>query len=184
MLTGNISPSINLGQKKEKSVGSVFFQWVINAGKIIIVVVELLALAALGYRFVVDRQLADLHDKIKIQQTFVEAQAPKEALYRNLQKRLSLVSSLSKTTQGKIKFLKSIISILNNGQFSSTNLTVTNSLIGIEGNTASIFNLNTLIDTIKKNPDVTTISLDELASVGSGIQFKLSVTLNEKEPTL
>lgn len=184
MLTGNISPSINLSEKKEKGVGSVFFQWVINAGKIIIIIVELLALAALGYRFIVDRQLADLHDKIKNQQLFVSGQAPKEALYRNLQKRLTVISSISEISQGKIDFIKTLVSTLNSGQFSSTNLTVTNNLIGIDGKTTSIFNLNTLIDQIKKNPDVTNISIDSLASVDLGIQFKLNVTILEKESAI
>lgn len=180
----NPSLSINLGKKRGETLSSVFLKWIINSGRIIIVVVELLALGALGFRFYIDRQIVDLHDKILQEQLFVKSQTPKETLYRNLQQRLAAIATLSKETQGKIDFLKDLILDLNNSEFSSTNLNVVGNIIAIEGQTSSIFVLNSLIGKIRKNPDVLSISLDDLTSLDQGIRFKITTELKKQKDIL
>lgn len=171
--------SINLGKKHESAVGSLFLKWSINSGKIIVVVVELIALGALSYRFLIDQRIIDLNDKIKRQQIFIEALHDKEVLYKNLQTRLSIINSISTETNGKIKFLKSLLFYLNSNEFSSSSLSVSGNNVIVEGETVSIFTLNNFIDQIKKNPDVVSITLDDLTSLDQGIRFKINAQLKE-----
>lgn len=176
--------SINLGRKDPNTPSSLFIKWTVNTGRIIIVIVELLTLGALGYRFFVDRQIVDLHDQIVKAQLFVDHQAKNEALYRNLQGRLASIQTLETDTQQKVKFLKELVGFLNTNEFVSSNLDVSDTTIVIDGQTYSIFTLNSLIDKLKKNPTVLSISIDELTSLDQGIRFKLTTQLKEPKIVL
>lgn len=176
--------SINLGRKDQGSPAGLFIKWTVNTGRIIIVTVELLTLAALGYRFFVDRQIVDLNDQIKRTQIFVDAQAKNEARYRDLQDRISAIQTLQSTTKKKVVFIRELVSYLNTDEFISSNLNVADSVVAIDGQTYSIFTLNSLVSKLKKNPDVVSISIDELTSLDQGIRFKLVTKLSEPKITL
>ena len=169
--------SVNLGKRPQDSTASLAFNWIINTGKIIIISVELLTLGALGYRFYVDRQIVDLHDQIQRAQLFVNAQAKKENLYRNLEDRLTAINKIDTQSQKKAAYLKELISLINANDFISSNLNVSDTTVGIDGQTYSIFTLNSLIDKLKKNPNIVSISLDELTSLDQGIKFKLTTQI-------
>lgn len=169
--------TINLRAKKQSPISNVFFKWVINSGRIIVVVVELLALGALGYRFTVDQQIIDLHDRINRELLFVNAQAKKEKLYRSIQKRLANIETVSIEANGKVTFLKQVLTAVNSPSYSSTSLNVNNNTVTIDGQAVSIFNVGALVDKLKQNPNVTSISIDELASSDQGIRFKITATL-------
>lgn len=175
--------SINLG-RKEQTPASLFIKWTVNTGRIIIVSVELLTLAALGYRFFIDRQIVDLQDKIQKTQIFVSAQSKNEAQYRNLQERLSAIQTLQDTTNKKVRFLRDLVSYLNTSEFTSSNMNVSDNSITIDGQTYSLFTLNSLISKLKKNPDVISISVDELSSLDQGMRFKLTTRLTETNVAL
>lgn len=176
--------SINLGRKDTDSTSSIFIKWTINTGRIIIVGVELLTLAALGYRFIIDRQIVDLNDQIRKSQIFVEAQAINEKKYRNLQERLTTIKTIEMNTKKKVVFLSELVSYLNTSEFLTSNLNVSDTNIAIDGQTYSIFTLNTLIDKLKKNPSVLSISIEELTSLDQGIRFKLVTTLQQTDISL
>ena len=169
--------SVSLGKRPQDSTANLVFNWIINTGKIIIVSVELLTLGALGYRFYVDRQIVDLHDQIQHAQLFVTAQAKKENLYRNLEDRLTSINTINAQAQRKAAYLKQLISLINTNEFISSNLNVSDTTVEIDGQTYSIFTLNSLIDKLKKNPNVISISLDELTSLDQGIRFKLTTQI-------
>lgn len=172
---------INLGRKEESPV-NLFVTWTVNTGRIIIVLVELLTLAALGYRFIIDRQIVDLNDQIETAQRFVDVQSKNEALYRNIQSRLTSIQILQTATQKKVSFLNDLVSYLNTNEFISTNLNVSDTQVVIDGQTYSIFTLNNLVSHLKQNPEVTSISIDQLNSLDQGISFK--VTTRIKDPTI
>lgn len=177
MQPGSSNLSINLGKNRADTATGLFYKWVITTGKIIIVVVELITLGALGYRFFVDRQIVDLNDQIKRAQLFVEAQSKKENLYRSLQDKLTQINTIAEKTQIKVGFLEELTQSLNSSEFITTSLNISESTISIEGEAYSIFALNTLIDSLKENPDVSSISVDELTSVEQGIRFKLTTRI-------
>ena len=47
---------INLTLRARKSIQSAFLKWAVSAGKLIIIGTELIALSALGYRFMIDKK--------------------------------------------------------------------------------------------------------------------------------
>ena len=171
--------NINLVGKGKASFSEDFLRWTFNIGKIIIATTELVALLALGYRFYIDRQIIDLHDQIKREQLFVESQKIKEENYRSIQTRLANVKQTDEATNVKIGIMNNILESVSTGNFTSTNLTIDSTNIKLDGIAFSIFPINSFIDQLKKNPAVTSISLDDIASTTRGIQFKISIELKE-----
>jgi hypothetical protein len=172
---------INLSGKQEASFRDDLLRWAIQAGRAIIVLTELVAVSALLYRFYVDRKIVDLHDEIKKASIFVEAQSPKEKEYRNIQVRLSNINNIDETTKNKINIMNNILAAMNSGSFSSTNLTVNEKSININGTAVSIFPINSFIEELKKNPSIVSINLDDLSSTNLGVQFKMSIELKQNK---
>ena len=171
--------NINLIGKGKASFSQDFLRWTFNIGKIIIAATELVALLALGYRFYIDRKIIDLHDQIKREQLFVESQKTKEEIYRSIQARLANVKQTDEATNVKIGIMNNILQSVSTGNFTSTNLTIDRTNIRFDGIAFSIFPINSFIDQLKKNPAVTSISLDDIASTIRGIQFKITIELKE-----
>lgn len=171
---------INLTGKPKVSFTEGFLKWSVNVGRIIIVATELIAMSALFYRFTVDRKIIDLHDEIKKTELFVRSQVAKENDYRSIQSRLENIKITEDENQAKIEIMNSILKSISAGNFSSTNLTVNPNAININGVAFSVFPLNSFIESLKENPNVTSISLDDISSVAQGIQFKLTIELKQK----
>lgn len=171
--------NINLGKKKENNVGGIFFKWAISRGRVIVIVVELFALGALGYRFFIDQQIVDLNDQIKKQQIFIEAQAQKEKQYRNLQSRINAIQTITSEAQTKVQFLESLLTIASGSALLSSSLSLTENTVSIDGQANSVFSLNSFIDAIKKNPSVSSISMEELSTLDQGVRFRITISLKE-----
>ena len=124
---------INLIGKARISVADNFLKWTVNIGRIVIVVTELVALTALIYRFTIDRKIIDLHDQIKKSELFVKAQSAKEKDFRSIQERLLNIKDTEEDTQAKIEIMNQILDSVAKGNFSSTNLTVSQRSISING---------------------------------------------------
>ena len=176
-----ISPgtNINLSSIGKKTVSKVVYGWTIDAGRAIIVGIELIALIALGYRFVIDKEIVDLHDKIKTQGIYVDAQAPDEKNYRSIQERLKNIKATQDDVAAKIQVMNEIISTIATGAFFSTNLSINNRSIGINGNTFSIFTLNEFLEKLKTNPSVSAITIDEVSTTNEGLRFKTRIDIKD-----
>lgn len=168
---------INLIGREKVTVKEDFLKWSIKIGRIIIVATELIALAALLYRFSIDRKIIDLHDKIKNSQILVQSQQAKEASYRSVLARLDNIKRTENSTNVKVGIMNDIISEISNGDFFSTNFAVDHNSIRVDGYSFSIFPINTFIENLKKNPDVVSISLEDVSSTNLGIQFKILIEL-------
>lgn len=168
---------INLIGKPKESLTSDFLKWAISAGRIIIVVTELIALSALLYRFTLDRKIIDLHDQIKNASLFVNAQEAKEADYRSIQGRLDNIKLIKSQTDKKVAIINEILEAISSGNFSATNLSIDQKSININGLAYSIFPINDFIDLMKNNKDISSISLDDVASTAQGVQFKMAIEL-------
>ncbi len=175
--------NINLGKKKETNTGNIFIKWAISRGRIIVIVIELLALGALGYRFFIDQKIVDLNDEIKNQQIFIQAQAQQEKQFRNLQSRIDTIQSITSDTQTKVQFLKDILSLASQSALLSNSLNLTDNTVAIDGQASSVFSLNSFVEALKKNPNVETISMEELSTLDQGVRFRITVQLlsNKKE---
>jgi len=169
--------SINLSSKKKFSVGSVFYKWAFEAGRAIIILIELVALGALGYRFMIDGQVVDLHDEIKKQLSLVQFQSEDEKNYRGIQDRLTNIKLISEETEGKIQVMNDIIASINKGEFTETDLAVNQNSISLSANTISVFVVENLVNRLQEYPQVTSIVIDEINTSSSGIKFRLRITL-------
>lgn len=174
--------NINLSSAGKATVGKVVYGWAIDAGRAIIVLIELIALGALGYRFVVDRQIVDFHDKIKTQEAYIASYADDEKTYRGIQERLENIKITQKETNEKIEVMNEILKAISLGTFFETNLSISNQSISIDGSTFSIYTLTDFMNGLKTFPSVSSISIDEINTADEGVRFKARIQIKEVDP--
>lgn len=167
--------TINLSSQGKTTVGKIFYGWTVNAGRSIIVGIELIALGALAYRFVIDRKIVDLHDHIKLEESYVAARSSDEIVFRSIQQRLDSIKKTNIETQSKIQVMDNILTAISNGTLYATNLSISQQSIAIDGSAYSIYTLNSFLNSIKSLPSVTSISIDELDTTTNGIKFKVRI---------
>lgn len=169
--------NINLSSAGKQTVGKVMYGWTIDAGRAIIVGIELVALGALGYRFVIDRQIVDLHDQIKTQEVYIAAQSADEKAYRSIQERLKDIKTTTSETSEKIQVMNEVLKAISAGTFFSTTLSINDKSILVEGTTFSIVTLTDFLNNLKKFPSVAAISIDEINTADEGVRFKTHVDI-------
>lgn len=174
------TPSINLFRDR-KSLLEKFITWALTIGRLIVIATEVIALSAFLYRFSLDRQLIDLHDKIKQKQAIVLSWKENEAKYRDLQERLLLASKLSSTGEQTIESFDEIISITPQ-DFLISNLTYSQERIKIDGDVGSVTSLSSFVKALKKelNPESLSIEKIENKSSSGVITVSLSIKLKKK----
>lgn len=171
--------AINLFKGREKSFTEKFINWALTIGRVVVIVTEGIALLAFLYRFSLDRQLIDLHEKIKQKETIVKLLKNNEDRYRNLQERLLLISNLGKKSASTSKTFIDINNlvppdvILNNFSFSTDSLK-------IDLSTQSVASLLTLINSLKSYPLVNTVSLDRIENRTSNGTILVGITTTFK----
>jgi len=168
---------IDLSGKPKQSLTGDFLKWTINGGRIIIVTTELIALGALLYRFNIDRKIIDLHDQIKKADLFVKSQQAKESNYRSIQERLVNIKETENQTSTKFEIITGILNDISTGEFTSTNLAVSSNVITVNGTSFSVFSVNNFIEDLKQNPNVASISIDEVTSSINGVKFRINIEL-------
>lgn len=176
--------NINLSSAGKQTVGKVFYGWIVDAGRAIIVGIELIALIALGYRFYIDRIIVDLHDDIRRQEVYIVAQAQDEKKYRSIQSRLKNINITNEETAAKVKIMNEILKAISSGTFFSTNLSISNRSIIVDGSTFSLFTLTDFLNGIKKFPSIESISIDEINTADDGIRFKARLDIKDMSPVL
>src|SRR3989304_8191461 len=90
-------------------------KWALSIGRVVVILVELVALATFLYRFSLDRQIIDFRGKIKQEQAVLTFLKPREEKYRNLQERLNLASQFTNESNERIKALKEVIFFMPGG---------------------------------------------------------------------
>lgn len=174
--------NINLSSHGKQTVGKVMYGWTIDAGRAIIVGIELIALLALGYRFYIDRKIVDIHEQIKTQEVFIAAQAEDEKTYRSIQDRLKNIKETTEETSAKIQIMDEILKVITSGTLFSTNLSISENSIMVEGSTFSIYTLTEFLNLIKTFPTVLSISIDEVNTSDEGVRFKVRIEIKDMSP--
>ncbi len=174
---GKKAVNINLLGRSRDSTSNAVYKWAINVGRIIIVLTELVALGALFYRFVIDRQIADLNDQINNQINFVRNLEAKEHQFRAVQEKLALINTIEEDTNAKVDVMNKVIEEANKGTFLSNNLSISKNIISLDGISSSIYAINNFVDNLKTNPHILSITIDEISSTNTGILFKLNIML-------
>lgn len=172
--------SINLLKTGRVNLFDKFIDWALTFGRVVVIGTEVIALCAFLYRFSLDRQLVDLHDQIELKDTYVRALKTNEEKYRNLQERLTLSSTIGKSTTETVTLFKDIIGLAPT-DFFVNNLRISQENIRIEASAGSVSSLTYFIDKLKKYPQVETVSLDTIENKTSRATIAVSITAQFKK---
>jgi len=173
--------SVNLSSRKQITVGNIFLKWAFEAGRAIVILIELIALSALGYRLLVDGQIVDLHEKIDNEAALVGFQANDEKAFRGIHERLENIRIINEETKGKVQVMDDILSAINVSEFTETSLTVNQSSVALSGNALSVFTVENFVNKIQEYPQINSITIDEINTSSSGIKFSLRIALKESQ---
>jgi hypothetical protein len=168
---------INLTLRAQKTLQNAFFKWATQAGKLIIIFTELIALSALAYRFYIDRKIIDSKEEIQTEIAFIESQQDREAEFRNIQNRLAHIKSIDDKNQIRFQVVSKVTDAISRGVFSTDNLAINEKRIEFEGSSLSIFSIYNFIEDLKNDQNILAISLDEVTSTSQGIRFTLAIEL-------
>lgn len=161
MAMANEGPSINLlPGAKNGSFVTQFLNWSLTIGRLLIILVETLALGTFLYRFNLDMRNTDLHDQIKAQSTIIESFGPQEEQFRNLQTRLALAKTYTESNTTSAIFRD--IAELGRGKVTFRNLFVASDSVKIEADALSGSALSQFTDSLSTHPQVTEVSIDKV----------------------
>jgi hypothetical protein len=173
------SVSINLIKTDKDQLTNQVVNWALTIGRVLIIVVEIIALSAFIYRFILDNQLRDINSKIKAEQAYLNTQKQKEITYKNLQDRLFLESSIVNQGSEKMKIFKDVIGLTPPG-ISFNNFAYTNNQINIQLDTGSVFPLSVFINSLRTYNQTDFISIDMIENRTASAVINVGLTVNLK----
>lgn len=180
MAMANEKKSINLLPGKEGGLVTQFLNWSLTVGRLLIILVETLALGTFLYRFNLDMKIVDLHDQIKAESFIIENFANQEAEFRNLQSRLAMAKVYGETNPAVTVFKD--IAELGRGKITFRSLFVTLNAIKIEAVAPSASALSQFTDALKKHPEVTDVSVDKVENKATTSTVVVIISAKLKTP--
>jgi hypothetical protein len=166
---------INLSPQKPVVFTNVFFNWAIRVGRIIIILTELVALGALFYRFIVDRQVIDLHDQIRQGLLVVSAQSKQEEIYRDLQNRLLLIKSLTEQTQQNIITTNNILNRMTALGGTVSRFSLQSNTLLLQGEFLSVSQMSDLLQYLGSLDAVSSANVETIQSKGQIVDFEMRI---------
>lgn len=169
------SASVNLVKTQANTYGNIV-HWALTVGKVLIIVTEIIAFSAFIYRFTLDRTIIDLHTKIKQEKIILDSLKEKEATYRNVQERISLVKQITIKGNAKVDMLNDILSLTPQGiTFNSFDFRETE--LNIDSNVESVSSLTTFTKSLKSYSKISSVNISNITTKadGSGINVFLMV---------
>jgi hypothetical protein len=176
---GKESTSINLIKKDKNVLENQIVNWALTIGRTLVIIVEIVALAAFIYRFTLDNQLRDINSAIKRDQAFLLTQRQKETTYRNLQDRLLLEKEIVDQGKEKEQVFNDIIALTPQG-INFSNINLSNNSVNIQLNTPSVFPLSVFVNSLKNYPLTDSISLNSIDNHSSSALIDVGLTVNLK----
>ncbi|MFH1186871.1 MAG: hypothetical protein V1697_01710 [Candidatus Levyibacteriota bacterium] len=168
-------PSVNLVKPRHADFFSNFINWALTIGRLVVIITELIALSAFLYRFSLDRQLIDLHSKIKQEQAIVSYLKDGEETYRNLQERLTVVATFSKLSEERVKLFNDILVFTPQG-LSFSEFTLNNDRLRMATDVESVGSLSSFIESLKKYPKIESVSIDKIENRPALNTIKVTIT--------
>lgn len=176
----NSVPSINLLPQKGESFVTQFLNWTLTIGRLLIILVEMLALGTFLYRFDLDMKIVDLHDKIEAQSFIVANFSQSEETFRDIQDRLALAKKYDTVGSTTTNIFTSITQI-GQGKITFRTLDVGTETAKIEAQATSTTKLTQFVNELKKHPSVTAVIIDKVENNTSSSQIIVSITATLKE---
>ena len=166
--------------KGKTSLSDEILKWALSFGRFLIIVVEIVAFSAFIYRFVLDRQIIDLNDKIKREQAIIESSKEQENTYRNLQERLATIKKSSTTGSMVPKIIQEIV---NNTpeEITYNSFNIGNGKLEMELNVSSFATLTKFLETLRKNPQISSLTITGIDNSFGENSVKVTVVVILKD---
>lgn len=171
---------INLLPNSEDTLLMQFLRWALTIGRLLVILVETLALGTFLYRFSLDMQTQDLNDKIKVQRAIITNSKSDEDKFRSLQTNLDMIKKINTTSENSPKLLSDIID-LGRGYVTFRNVAISSAVIQIEAQSPAIAPLRTFIEALKKYPPVNAVSIDKVENKTSSVEIIVSINASLKQ---
>ncbi|MDP2585319.1 MAG: hypothetical protein Q8P29_00395 [Candidatus Levybacteria bacterium] len=170
-------PSINFVKDKQIPLFDKFMNWALTAGRLIVIITEVVAVVAFVYRFSLDEKLVDLHSAIKQKQNIISVLKNDENKYRSLQDRIALASAFSEKAIASNKTFTDIVSLIPN-DIKTNNLIFSKDRVNIDASMTSISSLTDLVESLKSYPNIKSISIDNIENKSSiGLSVDITTIL-------
>ncbi len=173
--------SINLLKHKTNLIDEII-KWAFNIGRLLIIIVEIVAFSAFIYRFSLDRRLVDLHDSIEQKQNTIAALEKQESEFRALQERISLstVSFIQGTRY--VDVLNKIVSLTPSGiKYNSFVIGANKIEIILDANSMS--NFSSLLKSLQEYDQVDSVNVTQIDSKNNSVTINMTITLKPKPIT-
>ena len=141
--------------------------WALTVGRLIVILTEIVAIAAFIYRFSLDERLIDLHSAIKQKQNLISLLRNDENKYRNLQDRIALASDLMEKNTKTNKIVFDIVGLAPQGT-TIESLTFNKDKLTLSANVNSVSSLTNFINALKDYPDIKAVSIDNIENKPTG----------------
>lgn len=172
--------NINLLPSRGDTLLMQFLNWALTIGRLLVILVETLALGTFLYRFSLDMQTQDLKDKIKVQRSIVTSFKSEEDKFRDLQTKLDLIKNISAVSENNPKMLSDIIE-MGKGYVTFRNVSISTKVIQIEAQASSVAPLRAFVDSLKKYPPVASVSIDKIENKISSVAIIVSINMSLKQ---
>ncbi len=157
----NVPASINLIKKKDSAFFDKFIDWALSVGRLIVIITQIIAIAAFLYRFSLDEKLVRLHGEIRQKQTQLSFLKKDEENFRNLQDRLSLASNFAKDGATVYKSFQDIVSFTPEDlKFNEMSLSHDRATISM--NVLSTSSLTEFVNSLKSYSRIKSLSVDNI----------------------
>lgn len=157
----NASSSINLVKKNDTASFDKFIDWALSIGRLIVIITEIIAIAAFVYRFSLDEKIVRLHGDIKQKQKQLSFLKKDEANFRNLHDRLDLASKFSEEGTKAFNIFQDLVNITPE-ELKYDDLTIRNDRITLGISITSIPSLTEFVKSLKNHKMMKSVSIDNI----------------------
>lgn len=173
--------SINLIKSRASTLDEIL-RWTLGIGRFLIIITEIVALTMLLYRFILDRTLIDLNEKIIQEQKVITSLKEKEAVYRDLQGRIMDVSRITISGGRNVKILNDVTK-LTPPEITFNSFAIENNQIAIDSQIQSIASLTNFLALLRDYPEISSVSVERIDnnSLSNSINVLIKVTLKEEK---
>lgn len=171
--------SINLLPHKSESFVNQFLGWTLTIGRLLIILTEMVALSTFLYRFTLDMQIVDLHDKINQENAIAISFKDSETRFRDIQDRIATIKrydSVGRTTTG----IFTDITKMGQGKVTFKDLLVSTDNVKIEVQAPSVAALSQFTNALGSYAAVTSVSVDRVETSPATAQVGVSITATLK----
>jgi Tfp pilus assembly protein PilN len=169
--------SINLAKKQGNTSLDTILHWAITGGRFIVILTETVALGAFLYRFALDRQIVDWHDKIKSKTAIVNAFKTQEDTYRGLQDRLQQAKQLDQAAPAMPTLFTTLVDAAR-GKVTYNTLMLSQQTLRLEIAATSVASLDAFVNILRANKNLHDVSIDKIENRTSEASIIVAISAN------